>query len=300
MIHHKYLPFTTDELRRHFVGDAAKQIAHFQRSAERYSLIEGREAELTSMPLQLAKTPCQMEKDERFWTATALKRLVEAPNAKDVLGQLLRDVYGDVPPLEGLSSWSECLLGELHLILEAVLPAPHAYLAWLRANVARQHFVPYVLRAAAASGVQRLEGPTHVDAVILNQTNGFALCIEAKVLSDISATIEFDAFRNQLVRNIDVMLESHASLTSILAKRRPERSLLMLLTPRCFKTKPESRLYGWLFKEYKETPDAIARDLPHREQLQVARVAKRLGWLTFEDIANRIPTACPWIMEGAA
>jgi hypothetical protein len=300
LIHPRYLPFTSEELRSHFLGDAHRQIRRFIRSAERYALLETVDPRLPALPLDQAKTPCQIERDERFWTTTALKRLVDAPNAKDAIQRLLRQVFDARPLLSGFASWDECLTGELRLILEAVLPAPGGYVTWLRGNLARRHFIPYVLRAAKAIGCQRLEGPTHVDAIILNVSNGFALCIEAKVLSDISGVVSFDIFRNQLVRNLDIMLEQHQMMPYPLSMRRPESSLMVLLTPRCFKEQPHSRLYGWLVKEYTNSPEALQRDLPHRAKLNALELSRRLGWLTFEDICEVVPGACPWLSPGAA
>jgi hypothetical protein len=297
MIHPKYLPFAAEELREHFVGNAEKQSAYFQRSAERYLALATGGTAFLSLPIHLAKGPCQIEKDERFWTATCLKRFVEAPNAREALRALLMRSFGDKPPLDGFTSWDECLSGELRLILEAVLPAPRQYLAWLRQNIGERHMIPYVRRAAESAGAQALEGPTHVDGIILNEANGFALCIEAKVLSDISVTVSFDAFRNQLIRNLDVMLESHLTLARPLSARRPEASLFALLTPEPFKKYPQSRLYGWLMKEYMTSPTALRRDLEHREGLDTARLAQRMAWITFEDIVALVPDACPWFTE---
>jgi len=57
---------------------------------------------------------------------------------------------------------------------------------------------------------------------------------------------------------------------------------------------PYSRLYGFLHEEYKQNPDALARDLPHRDE-EWSALARRLGWLTFEDINEVLPGACPWL-----
>jgi hypothetical protein len=124
---------------------------------------------------------------------------------------------------------------------------------------------------------------------------GFALLIEAKVLSDVSTTLSFDAFRNQIARNVDVMLEDGQE-PKWLARRRAARSLFALLTPRCFQARPHSRLYGFLYEEYKRDPVALARDLLHRD-VNWPALARRLGWLTLEDVNEVLPDACPWLRE---
>ena len=67
--------------------------------------------------------------------------------------------------------------------------------------------IPYIRDAAARNSGLPLEGASHVDAIFANPLNGFGLLIEAKVLSDIVASVSFDNQRNQLARNIDLMLE---------------------------------------------------------------------------------------------
>lgn len=53
------------------------------------------------------------------------------------------------------------------------------------------------------------EGPTHVDAVLLNRATGLAVFFEVKVLSDISVGVTFDPLRNHLARTVHVLLDSN-------------------------------------------------------------------------------------------
>jgi hypothetical protein len=124
---------------------------------------------------------------------------------------------------------------------------------------------------------------------------------ESKVLSDTSCQVSFDPLRNQIARNIDVMLEAPApssaapgSGAAAVAKRNPDRSLFVLLTPQVFHERPDSRLYGWLMNEYRNKPDGLGRNLPHR-QADWHMVARRLGWTTFEKINAIRPDACGWL-----
>ncbi len=59
---------------------------------------------------------------------------------------------------------------------------------------------------------------------------GVAVLFEAKVLSDISCRIEYDATRNQIARTIDVMLECNAGFTDdddLLGECRPDWSFFV-------------------------------------------------------------------------
>jgi len=87
------------------------------------------------------------------------------------------------------------------------------------------------LREAGKRRGMRLEGATKVDAVLLAPDTGFAVLFEAKVLADVSGGVEFDVLRNQIARNIDVMLEPNPRVMCPLNQRNPDRSCFVLLTP---------------------------------------------------------------------
>ena len=295
VIDRTYLPFTRDELRPHFIGDVDGQLNYYQKSACRYHEFMDDHPVTAGIPVSQARTPRQIEKDERFWTITATKHVFDDPLRESMLEQLLVKTYGSTPPIPGLSSWAECLGGDLRLYFEVRLPSPPSYVQWLRSNLDRRQMIPYVLDAAARENARTLEGATHVDAMFLNMANGFAWLIEAKVLSDVSYSISFDNFRNQIARNIDVMLNNTSRPGAGLERRNPEKSLFGLLTPAQFKDLPHSRLYGWLMPEYSSKPEALARDLSHRTGVEWPLVSRRIGWLTFEDFEEARPGACPWI-----
>ncbi len=293
-IHPVYLPFAPADLAQHFVADAGRHVEEFARSADAYDAFLREHPARDGIAEHRARQACQIEKDETCWTATAVKRVFDAENRGDVLAALLTRAFGPQPPLPHFASWDECLTGELRLVFEAAMPAPASYCAWLREHRAERHFIPYALHAGARRPGRPLEGATRVDALIANLDNGFALLIEAKVLSDVSLDVTFDAQRNQLARNLDVMLEAGTG-HSWLAARRAERSLLALLTPRRFRQHPHSRLYGFLYEEYTSDPASLARDLPHRVGCDWAALSRRIGWLTFEDVHDALPGACPWL-----
>ena len=290
-----YLPFSSDELRPHFTTDVEGQLNYYQKSARRYHDFLEKNPKTSGISLSDSKLPRQIEKDERFWTITATKSVFDATNKEQILNQLLTKTYGPTPPISGISSWEECLDGELHLYFEACLPSPSSYVDWLRSNITNRQLIPYILDGAARKNARTLEGATHVDAMFLNVTNGFAWLIEAKVLSDISYSISFDNLRNQIARNIDVMLDKTSHQYKALEKRNPVRSLFALLSPKQFKNSPHSRLYGWLMTEYITKPDALARDLCHLSRNDWPNISRRIGWITFEDVNEVLPNSCSWL-----
>lgn len=212
-----------------------------------------------------------------------------------MLQQLFTEAFGKTPPLAGVDSWHQCFEGDLALFFEVSLPSPPSFKSWLGQNLNERQFIPYLLNAA--HGKITLEGPTHPDALLINPSNGFSVLIEAKVLSDLSEVVTFDATRNQIARYIDVMLEKNPNLCEPLCKRDPEKTLFLLLTPKLFKDDPSRRFYGYKFNDYKKHPEALAADLPHRKNLTERKINDRLGWLTWEDFHRVNKDCCPWLSE---
>ncbi len=284
MIDEQYLPFTRKELEPHFYGNAEKQIDYFCKSAFRYHRYMEHHGNSEKLQMKHARFNRQIEKDEKFWVVTALKSLFDNVSRKAILKNLLMNTFDAVPPLNGIDSWDECLDGNLELYFEASLSSPREYSDWARKALPHRQLIPYISETAEQIGSRRFEGATHADALLINPSNGFNWVIEAKVLSDISCQTTFDHCRNQIIRNIDVMLSNESSGKSPLRKRDPEKSIFSLLTPGMFKDYPKSRFYGWLMEEYKSSPSALERDLPHRKNFNAGNLSKRIGWMTYEDI----------------
>jgi hypothetical protein len=242
-----YLPFPEETLRQHFLvpaaGEADRHLQHYLTSAERYRQFCEEHPDRRGLPVSLTRRPCQIEKDERFWVAACLMSTFHDDNRNAYLAKLLRRVFGPEPPIKDFATWHSCLDGALHLYFEHQLASPPAYKQWLRRHLNERHMIPYVQDAAYQKGSDELkanlEGSTHVDAALINESNGFAVLFEAKVLSDTSVDITYDTMRNQIVRNIDVMLEPGDGLLPPADRRRPDRSLFVLLTPEMATDKPK-------------------------------------------------------------
>ena len=301
MMHKTYLPFPEDTFREHFVQsqkdllNIEKHISKFKKSIENYGRYEANKELIEDI-----RKIRQIEKDETFWTASSLMTIFHSPNRDVELQELLTLAYGEVPPLAKFSSWDDCLKGQLHLFFEPNLPSPKVYLEWLKNNAVVQNFIPYILeKTRNKKGDYRsdLEGPTNVDALLLNSSNGFAVIIEAKVLSDISYQVSYDSMRNQITRNLDVMLGDNKDLGDPLNKRIADNSLFLLLTPKLFKDNPRSRLYGYTFRDYKDNSKSICDDLKHRKLnlTDGERISKRMSWITWEDLKKINRTCCLWI-----
>lgn len=307
VLHPTYLPFTADQLREHFApvlgpGERDRHLRYYLASVEetrKYDELIRSGAKPTPTQTRLGR---QMEKDERFWLATALMSLYHADggSSRAELFARLLERAGLRPPA-GFPRWEDALDGALNLFFEVNLPSPARYRAWLRDHLGERAPIPYLEKQAEAPGA-RLEGTTRADAMLLAAGTGVAVIFEAKVLSDISTHVTFDLARNQLARSIDVLLEGNPALAAPLSLRKPERTFLVLLTPEI--TQPgragdalsKSRLYGWLMPAYKDPGSSLLRQhLPHRDGSELAEAAERLGWASWEDCRSVAPGACPWL-----
>jgi hypothetical protein len=297
-----YLPFSADHLEKHFapveshVGDRSKYTKYYRDSAERSKSYAAQAPRGTTAEIAKAKVwALQMQKDERFWIAATLMKIYHAPNRDALISDLLTRCLGSIPPFDGCATWIEALGTNPVLYFEVSLPSPPAYKSWLADNLKEHSLIPHTLNAALASGKTALEGKTVADAMLVAPDTGFAVVFEAKVLSDASGHVVHDGTRNQVARNIDVLMEKNTKLHHTLNDRDPRRSCFVMVTPELFRKHPESRLYGWLINGYRRDPALLHKHLPHRDAHDLADVSRRLGWLTWEDCNRVLPGTCPWL-----
>lgn len=302
-LHPVYLPFEAEELLEHFAAvsgsprDAERHLAYYRKSAANHErLLSSTGLSATAAERrQLLTYGHQMQKDERMWVVTALKRLFGSPDRVARFAELFRRGTGGEPTG---TTWSELLgdVDDLRLYFEVNLPSPKSYGTALRETADTRVFLPWLRELARSGPERRLEGATKVDAMLVSRTTGFAAAFEAKVLSDISTHTTYDPTRNQLARLIDVVLEDNQGLPGDgLAARKPDHTFLFLLTPEEFKAKRYSRLYGELLRGYQADPGLIREHLPHRTEEQTRGAVDRLGWVTWEDCNHVLPGACAWL-----
>ena len=301
ILHPIYLPFSESQLKCHFskvgksgkcIESSNKHIEYFKKSLKNYQECPKRK-DRKGKSLSDMRKPCQVEKDERFWTASCLMNIYYSNDRVNELSQLFKKAFGNKPPFVNIKSWKSCFEGELHLFFETNLPSSMLYKKWLCENLTNNHLIPYIIDTG--SGRKNLEGATNVDAILINIRNGFAVIIEAKVLSDISYDITYDTMRNQIARNIDVMLEKNSDLCAPLNQRDPDKTLFVLVTPQIFKQNPRTRLYGYKIIEYINNSNSLRHDLSHRTNIQWETISERLGWLTWEDFKDVNSDCCRWI-----
>ena len=305
LMHPVYLPFTREELGKHFAPVAAapdgRHVKYFEDSLQRWAEYTQRTAAGHSAAASVTRLARQMEKDERFWIVSALMTLFHRAGDEGARTRAFVDLLSraELSPPGQFDSWGEALAGRLHLFFEVNLPSPGKYRQWLRTHVSERVLVPYVREAAATRG-DLLEGATKADAMLLAEDTGVAVVFEAKVLSDVSKDITFDVARNQIARLVDVMLEDAGSRAP-LSTRRPHLTSLVLVTPGLFRppaTKglDRSRLYGWLMPAYQDPAgDLLAEHLPHRDPGDLDGVSRRLGWASWEDFNDVMDGACQWL-----
>ncbi len=222
-----FLPYPPSILRGHFVDSDAEDEdpdRHPDRHLTRWR------RRLEEAP---RKDPSFLHRDETLWTAGALLAVHHGANRRAGWRAIMETVFGGRPPTPEGVGWDDLLGEDLELFFEVGLSSPRSYRVWLSEHLAdRQALVPQ--RAAGEAAGLRLEGRTHLDALLISQGTGLAVHFEAKVLSDIDTKTKHDSLRNQLARNIDCMAEAEHAL---LESRDIERRFLVLLTPELFRRK---------------------------------------------------------------
>jgi hypothetical protein len=225
------------------------------------------------------RTKLQYYKDERLLTLYAfaaldlLKKPEHLPKRIELLNKLMHSALGD--------KWQGDFT-QPTVMLERQFSSPCIYSKYLKTEVDRH---PNAYVRAIGEQKTHLEGPTHVDAVIMDgpENKESVHFFEAKFLSDISHDITFAWARNQIARNIDVGLNEVKDVG---------RFYFVLITPRMFKHNYWDRFYGYKMREYMSDPKSIERDLPHlKGSVDFVSVSKHIGWTTWEDICEIIQTS---------
>lgn len=278
VIHERHLPFTKGQLMEHFRDE--KHLDQLVESAVRHLSYMDRYAGRTKgMPVTSeVRRERQLEKDERARTIKAIKIAFDNQTLPSVIERAFRS-----NSLCQNTDWAG-LLGQqpdLTLSFEVGLSSPLSYREQLKSRYADRDpelcLLPYI--EDAASGRTSFEGATRVDALLVNQKTDFSLSFEAKFLSDTSVSVTFDPFRNQVIRNLDVLMDPQVETLNA----SPSRRYFCLLTPAVFRNRPRSRHFGALFTAYTSNPSSISEDLPHRDPNLASDMASRMGWATFED-----------------
>jgi hypothetical protein len=291
------LLYPPETLRQYYGKDGDRQIAHFQeslRKANAYLCVNPPDSIAPRMSRQSGlRGALQYYADEMFLTLYAFVSLDLAGDAgrlserQGLYSALLgRAFKGDAPSV-----------ADPKLKLERPIPASKAYLRELERRYqdecATCHPVWY--RRRLGSGNAALEGATHTDALLslygdFTKASGRFAMFEAKFLSDISGHTTYAPDRDQLTRNLDAGLDY--------VQFDLDRFWYVFVTPECFKTRPESRFYGYKLREFMDPasgPERLKAALPHlaREHaVDFEKLSRHIGWVTWEDICE-VVWSCP-------
>ena len=262
------------------------------------------------------KAEKNLEHDEPWLTLVSLYGLFgDQKDNKDQKRTVINELFSEIFSIRnGKSSPHFDTLIGAHV--EVYLPEIIRYRNYLKDVIFNNKaYHPYhdrldAIREKLTSKNASFEGNTNLDALISGKRKGrdMHVFIEAKYLSDISKDISYVPVRNQIARNIDTAID-------LMTKDGKDLEGLndfwfVLLTPGIFRTKkyggpihspiasfiPErSRLYCYKMDDYLN-PDLLRKDLPHLDKInggfldseQWEIISERIGWLTFEEIADKV------------
>src|SRR6202046_5908395 len=94
LLHPVDLPFPASTLSRHFgavsrPGTAEDSLRHYRESADRHKKFLAEVPNLRNLSIAALRNPCQIEKDERFWTVACWLQVFYRKEHKRVLYNLI-------------------------------------------------------------------------------------------------------------------------------------------------------------------------------------------------------------------
>lgn len=161
---------------------------------------------------------------------------------------------------------------------ERELSSPPSYLERIQKS-SLDHPVKYVREGAKRKRV-RLEGKTHVDVVFENSK--ILVLGEVKFMSDIACQVRYDPVRNQLARLIDVGLSY--------GRECGKRLAVVIFAPE-WGYHRKNRLYYYKIRDYRESPENIRADLPHRSLEELTNGLLGVGLVPLDRAASVIHKA---------
>lgn len=117
-----------------------------------------------------------------------------------------------------------------------------------------------------------VEGETEIDVAFLGRD--VRIFVEAKLGSDISLRTTCDPERNQVARNIDCLIETDQAGIGL---------FWMFV-----RDKQHARAYMQILDEYRRTPAALARLLPHRDPEVLRRIVAGIAIITWRELAQPV------------
>lgn len=276
-----YLPDKIEVLQKHFYKTPDDWSEKFKNKAAIYN--ENAHLHETHSSQSNQKEKRQLEKDEPIWTMRLLidlwehNKLPKLIHKYDERGRSLTEIEKMIGQKKNDNQ------SGLQLFFEVNIQPPDSLLQWMVEQGETFHPVPYMQNAFRHNQEtnHKLEGSSQIDAIFMNRRTGFILMIEAKYLSDCSVDTSFHPYRNQIIRNLDILMDisqnhnrdinddffkSGKGKISLLENVNKETSYFALLTPDMFHSDASAvyrRYYSYLFETYKHTNGTLANDLPH-------------------------------------
>jgi hypothetical protein len=153
-------------------------------------------------------------------------------------------------------------------------PSPKVY---EQASRERMRVSADPLIVARSKDPKPVEGNSEIDVVI--ESESFLVYIEAKLEADISMRTTHDPGRNQIVRNIDCVVEAATD-------RTPHFWMFV-------RDLGSGRAYVELMRQYRNRPEILFRELPHRDPTVLRELARGLVLVTWRDISAGICEPAP-------
>ena len=147
------------------------------------------------------------------------------------------------------------------------VPSPPGYEAASRKRMAESSNDAWRARAVK---VPPVEGATEVDAVF--EGDEYLIFVEAKLYSTVAVRTTYDPRRNQIARNIDCVIEEARD-------RRPYFWMFV---------RDRSR-HSELIDRYRSDPAEFARELPHRDPVQLERIAASMAVIEWREMVALLP-----------
>ena len=103
VMHPTYLPFAEEHMRMHFAEikrsgkcteTADKHVQYYKRSIQKHFEFCEKALRRKGKPISELKVPCQIEKDERVWTASYLMAIFHAKERAWILGTSFSGSWG--------------------------------------------------------------------------------------------------------------------------------------------------------------------------------------------------------------
>ncbi|GAH87108.1 unnamed protein product, partial [marine sediment metagenome] len=173
--------------------------------------------ETTSRQIEDIRTRIKSGKihsDEKIWTFLTAHLIDQAGTKSELLQKFTKE---DVAPDNDLNLWFE----------SQPIPPRQGISGNTEGNT----------KLDLAFGDIRKRGDTKA-GIEFGKKNNWVCFVEAKLYSDCSTSVSYDPFRNQITRVIENLITFQSD------HEYPDRTFFCLLTPRIFKQRPFSKLYG--------------------------------------------------------